>query len=475
MNDRYSRFLASSMMLLCCLFGVCIVVLRPGYLSSAYYLGVLIILQVVVAALWNYRQRFFPLVIGAFLWAAIAVPLHEAWTSGRWFILAIGALAGYVIYMKDRHHRFGTFHLVALFCVLAAVVSAMVSSYPTVATLKALSLLLLFLYGASGARLAVIGREANFLSGLLLGCEILVYVLAITYFVFGFELFDHPNSRGAVMGVVAVPMLLWGILIGGSVGTCRRRTFAFVLALLLLLSSYARAGIAGGAVACILLCVSLRRYRLLLKGVGVALLSAVLVAAVVPLRQIESGSLSAVFLYKGQQEMGVLASRRSAWDRTSSVIREHPWFGSGFGTSITHDQWTQKVGSFESTPQATREHGNSYLAITEWVGLLGVMPFFALVFLVTVNVGRVVVWMRRAGDPFSPAVPVAAVLAAGLVHAGFEDWLFAVGYYVCVFFWTFAFVLVDVLPQTAPAFVQADTPRSSPQWRSSFGMAAPGR
>ena len=40
------------------------------------------------------------------------------------------------------------------------------------------------------------------------------------------------------------------------------------------------------------------------------------------------------------------------------------------------------------------------------------------------------------------------VLLAGLVHAGFEDWLFAVGYYVSVYFWIFAFILADLLPAT---------------------------
>ncbi len=40
-------------------------------------------------------------------------------------------------------------------------------------------------------------------------------------------------------------------------------------------------------------------------------------------------------------------------------------------------------------------------------------------------------------------VPVTMVLAAGLIHAGFEDWLFAVGYYLSVFFWVLAFSFLD--------------------------------
>ena len=45
------------------------------------------------------------------------------------------------------------------------------------------------------------------------------------------------------------------------------------------------------------------------------------------------------------------------------------------------------------------------------------------------------------------------VLAAGLIHAGFEDWLFAVGYYLSVFFWVLAFAFLDILPSRCPAVV----------------------
>jgi hypothetical protein len=51
----------------------------------------------------------------------------------------------------------------------------------------------------------------------------------------------------------------------------------------------------------------------------------------------------------------------------------------------------------------------------------------------------------------------------------FEDWLFAPGYYLCVFFWSLAFVLVDVAPKSLPDMV------SVRPWlyRQSAGSAAP--
>jgi len=42
------------------------------------------------------------------------------------------------------------------------------------------------------------------------------------------------------------------------------------------------------------------------------------------------------------------------------------------------------------------------------------------------------------------------LLLAGMVHAAFEDWMFAVGSYPSVLFWSLAFVLTDLMPARAP-------------------------
>lgn len=473
MTDRLSRLLLPASIVSCCLLAAYLAIFRPGYFSSSDELAFLLFLQVLLVAIWRYRTRFFPVLLAAFLWAAVDLPWNVVWTSGRWFVLAVGALAGLVIYMKERQHHFTKFHLVAFFCVVAAFVSALVSAFPHLALFKAVSLALLFLYGSTGARLVIAGKGERFFAGLLVGCELLVYVSAIAYFVVRVDFFGNPNSLGAVIGVAAAPLILWGILVSEQGSIRWRRTFAFVLALLLLFSSYARAGIAAGAVSCIMLCLALRRYKLLLNGLCLALLLASLVVATVPLPDHPSDSLTSAFVYKGHQEEGILGSRKSVWERTVSVIQEHPWFGSGFGTSLTTADAVQQFGSFESTPQTSREHGNSYLAITEWVGLVGDIPFLLLAMLIAVNVGRAMVHARRTEDALSPAVPIAAVLAAGLVHAAFEDWLFAVGYYLCVFFWTLAFLLVDLLPAKAPA-LSSNHQSVSAQWPD-FSVATFGR
>lgn len=474
MSDSPSRFFLPGMIATFCLFAVSAAVLRPDYFGSFTDLAILLFLQVLLAAIWNYRARFFPLLLVVFLWAGMVVPLNAVWTFGRWLVLAVGTLAGLIVYVRNQQRSFMTFHLAASFCIVVALVSAAVSAYPRLAFLKTMSLLLLFLYGSSGARVAVMGREQGFFSRLLLGCELLVYMSAISYFLFHFEMFGNPNSLGAVMGVAAVPILLWGILMSQESSASWRRTFAFAIALLLLFSSYARAGIAAAVVSCVLVCIALRRYRLLVTGSCVALLLAVFVMVVVPFHERPSESLTSVFLYKGHREDGILASRKSIWDETVSVIQAHPWLGSGFGTSPTSSEVVRRPESFESFREATREHGNSYLAITEWVGFAGDVPFFTLILLLVVNVARALRQIHRSGNVFSPLIPLAGVLTAGLVHAAFEDWLFAPGYYLCVFFWTLAFIMVDVLPATEPPLKSAPL-RAPCAWNQGLGTAALGR
>jgi O-antigen ligase len=449
MNSRLSKMTLPIFIGLGFFFAVYLVIFRPGYLLSTQYLGMLILLESLVVVLWKFEQRFFPVLVLVFLAATTTLPFE----SVRWVLLGVGALAGCAIFLKDRRYSLGIFHYVALFCVLAALASATVPGYSSQALLKTLSLLLLFLYGSFGARLAVAGRERQFIAGLLLGCEMMIYLLAVAYFIFRVEILGNPNSLGAVMGVVGLPLMLWGFIVSDHVLVRRRRGLAFLLALCLLLSSYSRAGIAAAAVSCVLLCLVLRRYNLLIKGCVVAVFGAVLIATIVPPQAESVQSVTSAFLYKGHENAGFMDSRTSVWEQTLATIREHPWSGTGFGTLTASLDAEESAGQFASNSVTTREHGDSYLAVMEGVGLLGAVPFLMLVLLVVVNAGKIFLRTRKTRDPIPLALPIAAIMVAGLVNAGFEDWLFAVGYYLCIFFWSLAFVLVDLTPgESSPAY-----------------------
>jgi O-antigen ligase len=466
MNRWKSRPRVAIIVAFCVVILVCVVVVREGYATNIEYLGGLLLLEGLAAALWNYRQRFFAVLILVFVLAGTNVPMQGVWTAVRWLVLGTGALVGLAIYVKDHSASSPRlFQWIAFSCVISAATSAGVSSFPKQPLLKALSLFLLFLYGSFGAKLAIMERDEKFVNGLLWGCEALIYFAAVEYFILHREFFGNPNSLGAVMGVAAVPLMMWGMLVSRTAGVQRRRKFALLLSLTLLAASYSRASIVGAAVSCVLLCAVLRRYQILIQGVGVALAIAIMVAALIPLPNSPvTPTLSSRFVFKGKERGALLSSRRSVWDTTIVSIEQRPWFGTGFGTVRTeYESNVNRGGNFGSNAITTREHGNSYLAIVEGVGLVGVVPFVCLLLLTMANIGRVLQQLWRTRDPFSPAVPIAFVLIAGLVHAMFEDWLFAAGYYLCIFFWSLAFMLPDLFQPTqelaATDFSRTNLPR----------------
>ena len=138
---------------------------RPGYFGGDA-LGEILLLELLAVAVWMYRRVFFALVMVAFLFAGVELPVGSIWTVARWAILGLGGLVGSIIMLRDRGHRIGWFHILALFAALAALVSAAVSRYSSLSFLKVLSLLSLFVYAGTGARLAAAGRENRFFAGL---------------------------------------------------------------------------------------------------------------------------------------------------------------------------------------------------------------------------------------------------------------------------------------------------------------------
>ena len=427
---------------------------RPEYFSNADYLGALVLAELVIVSLWFYETIFYPLLMFFFLWAGLEVPFSSVGTAGRWLVLVVAAFAGFPMWMRHARQAYNAFHLVALCCVATALVSALVSADQRTSLLKVLSLFLLFLYGSTGARLAILGRESQFVRGLLIACEITVYASAVSYLGLGISLWGNPNSLGAVMGVVMVPVLLWGVMVAETRIQRYRRLMALLIAGILLYMSLSRASILAAVVAVGILCFCLRRQRLLWQG---TILSIVFLSAAAMLNPNHFENLMSSFtsdvLYKGKTEQGLLGSRLSPWQETVQVIKERPWFGTGFGTSYMGENAPLRAldpsissGALRTGSGSNREHGNSYLALTEYVGLVGSFPFAILVFLVMRMVFQVCSWMRRSSTPYHCAIPLAMVLLAGLIHAFFEDWLTAVGYYLCVFFWTSAFMMRDIIP-----------------------------
>ncbi len=446
------------------------------YFGNVSYLGAILALEVIVACLWRYKERFFVLLIITFVWAGLKVPLQGAGTQGRWVVLAVGAVAGFIVWTKTPDRPFGSIHLIAFSCACAAFVSATVSSFFQMAALKALSLFLLFLYCASGARLAVLGREDRFFQGMLLGSEIAVYASAACTFGLRPNVWGNPNSLGAAMSIGVFPILLWGWLTSDGLQVKGRRLVALLLCVYLVHFSMARAGMASVMFVTVIFCVCLHQYKLLVKIAALALFVTSVSGMLAPeTLYMQLDDLKDAVLYKGHKEKGVLGSRQGPWDESIASIKEHPWFGTGYGTSPTGEDPGMGPGNFSSNAEENREHGSSYISIVEWVGLVGVLPFVALIAVTVSNVWKVCAWMRRTSDPTHYSIPLAMVVLAGLIHASFEDWLFAVGSYLCLLFWAFAFVLADLIPDAAVVPAVGAVSRASRPLPADFRAIVPNR
>lgn len=446
------------------------------YFGNVSYLGAILALEVIVACLWKYKQRFFVLLIITFVLAGLKVPLQGAGTKGRWVVLAVGAVVGFIVWTKTPNRPFRSIHLIAFFCICAACVSATVSPFLQMASLKALSLLLLFLYCAAGARLAVLGREGRFFQGALLGSEIAVYASAACSFGLNPNIWGNPNSLGAAMSIGVFPILLWGWLTSDRPLVKGRRLFALLLCVYLVHFSMARAAMASVMLVTAIFCVCLHQYKLLVKIAAGALFVTSINGMLAPeTLNTQLLDLKDAILYKGHKEHGVLGSRKGPWDESIASIKEHPWFGTGYGTSPTGEDPGLSFGVVNSSAETNREHGSSYISIAEWVGLVGVLPFVALLVVTVSNVWKVCAWMIRTGNPRHYSIPLAMVVLSGLAHANFEDWLFAVGSYLCLLFWVFAFVLADIIPDAAVVPAVGAVSRASRPLPAGFGAVVPNR
>lgn len=445
---------------------------QPAYFTSPLFLGGFIAAELLFAAAWLYRRMFLPIVLVAFLMAGINLPVGGMWIVARWFVLAIGATVGCFILLKERAHHFGLFHALATLCILAALVSSAVSHYPSFALLKAASLFLLFVYAGTGARLAAYGRERRFLAGLLLGTEIFVAAVAVFYLA-GIEAMGNPNSLGAVMSVFCAPILFWGTLIDENPVVHHRRMLLFGLAIYLTFLSRSRASLLAAFISCSLLCLALRKYRLFVQGMLLLLILATSAAIFEPdaFWAAVSSTKEAVVYKDKDAALGVMASRGTPWQHATQSIRKHFWFGSGFGTTDNGVDASAHLSQFSTIEGVTSENGSSYLSIVSWVGVLGVLPFALLLLSLLAKIVRTCLWMMNTASPYHLAIPLAMVMIAGMIHAFFEDWMFAPGYYLCVFFWCMAFILTDYTPW-------APLPSFSHSWRpwllhQRVGAAAP--
>jgi len=411
--------------------------------------NVLALLVLVVAGFIasQYETHFWTLMVAVFFWAGSGLPLAGSMNLFRWVVLGSGAFLALAYYAR-RSNRipFNHLHLLALFTVVAAFASALVSVNPAMTLLKALSLAALFVYASVGARILWSTNPEPFVRKLVLMSEGLVYFSAICSLV-SFDVWGNAYSLGLIMGCLCWPVLLWRFILPETGYKSPRRLIALLLCGALLVLSLSRASIIAAVLTSMFLLVGARRYRTLL--VGVSLLAAILLNLylVTPER---FQSASDTLLYKKGEHGKLMDSRQKPWDRSLANFREHPWLGLGFGVADNSADWRL---NYVTQGHQTRERGSSFLTMLETTGVIGTL-FFALLILALIReIWRAFARLRRTGQVNQPAVVAASIILAGLVNAFFEDWLLAVGYYMSVIFWVLALSLRDWMAVPPSSYV----------------------
>jgi O-antigen ligase len=239
------------------------------------------------------------------------------------------------------------------------------------------------------------------------------------------------------MGCICWPVLLWRLILPATRLQYTRRFISLFVCGLLLVSSVSRASLAAASVSSMFLLLGARRFRTLLVGMG--LIAAVLInmSLVTPER---FQNASDALLYKKAETGSLIGSRGKPWERSVSTFREHPWLGVGFGVAENSADWHF---GYATQGQLTRERGSSYLTMLEGTGAVGSFFSGLLILALLREIWRIFSRLRYTGQVNQPAVVAGAIVLGGLVNAFFEDWLFAVGYYMSVIFWVLALSLRD--------------------------------
>ena len=466
MSETSEPKTAIILLLAAVILGVFLLLRMPGLLTSDTGFLTVLTFSVGLFCLAEYHSVMLPVLAIVFLWAGSDVPYQQQAYAGRWVVLAMAGVFGLIVWSRSPHKLdFGTVHLFAAFTVLTTLFSALGAAVREVALLKCLSLFLFFLYLAIGGRVTFQGRERLLVHRLLKIFQAAILLYAALYLA-NLPFWYNPNALGAVMGIFAWPVVLWGYLIATDLKEKRYATFVVVVCGVLVLLSRARAGMLAAAVSSLVLLFCLRQMRI----AGLALLALVVFFTSFMLVDQESfRDYTQTVIYKpgeSDREFSVLSSRRTPWQKAVQTIQEHPWFGTGLGTP------DKEVEGSIFTTGGYREHGNSYLTIAEGLGLAGMMPFALLLLVLLHRVWMACQWMRRTGNPAHCAIPLVAVMVGGLTHAIFEDWLLSPGSYLCIGFWIITFWALDLtrskafLPDSVPALAAKTRmpPQAHPVW-----------
>src|SRR4030081_1508246 len=86
--------------------GLYLVYAHLQYFGNVSFLGGILLLEIIIASVWKFDQRFFVLLIITFIWAGMPIPLQGASIVGRWVVLSAGAMLGCIVWLRAPRRPF---------------------------------------------------------------------------------------------------------------------------------------------------------------------------------------------------------------------------------------------------------------------------------------------------------------------------------------------------------------------------------
>jgi O-antigen ligase len=386
------------------------------------------------------RNFLFPLTVFAFIGNTVQYLDIVFTTTTRWILLA--ALALYLLargrFMFGFQSRFGV--MLLIYCAWCMATYTW-SEVPQLSIEKsaAFSLLAVALVSA--------GQEWVYDRGSLKAITYLAPVTAAALFAgltgnspgastmqHGVDLYegltDNPNMLGSLIAM-ALPLLLWSAYKFRTRPQARWFWIALVvIALGLLLRTYARASILSAGVIAIGFCLSLKLRKT--SFILVLIAAALLFAAAVGTAVLDT-TYHEYLLKGGTEDRGVLYSRADAWQQSYENAKQGGWYGAGYGVTVGD---TDFEGGLSASTYG-REKGNSQLGIIEETGLVGFGMYLMLLFILF---SRLISARRHEKNPDIKVALglVTGALAGMTVMSCFEAWWGAPGSAEAAYFWSLA-------------------------------------
>jgi len=322
---------------------------------------------------------------------------------------------------------------------LYTMVTSLLSYYPTISFMKAVSLLLL-----AGFLLVVpptlqllhpgIGPKEHMLRMYMVFAVAIVISNTVYYFLmpgssYSFYSgtsflagrfrgwFINPNGIGLIYGVFFLP-ILWSEISRHRRGLVKLGlVLTLLLAVIQLLASQSRAGALAGVISLLILILGHRKWPS--RIIIITMIGLVIVVTFVgnpednPLRR---------FIFRNEAELPG-SGRFPVWIATWNRFLDRIFLGSGLGVADTD---TDVGGLAFTTGTYTIEKGNSYLGALEELGLVGTTLMISTLLAPILRA----CWngMSTVNQPADQSdLVLIAIVAAGLANAMFEAWLLSVG------------------------------------------------